>query len=413
MVIGLLRQRAFGLVWWAALASRIGNWVLVVALHVYLYEQTGSPLAVSGVFVAYYLPGLLFGSLAGVFADRWDRKRTMVAANLGQAAAVLFLLLVRSPDLLWLAYVVAFVDAGLAQLFIPAENALMPRLVPQQRLGPANALHSVNDHLARTVGPAVAGVVVALAGLHGAAVLDSASFLLSAALIALVRREDLVGGAPPSELVPVEPTPTGIRSELVDGLRTIARNPTLWRLFLLAAIASLAWSFFQTLLVPFVVDVIGAGPEAVGAALGIRGAAGLVGGIVVAYLAAFLPLSRLLAGSLLVCAAAFLLQTASPTLVALFGAMALIGPAFVAWGTSQRTLMQQAASDTHRGRVFGTYSNANAAVVLIGNTSAGALAEFVGIVPVLAASAALFGLGGCLALFGLVPRTRPSRGVAA
>ena len=403
-MIGLLRRRAFALVWWAALTSRIGNWVLVVALHVYLYEQTGSPLAVSGVFVAYYLPALLFGSLAGVFADRWDRRRTMVASNLGQAAAVLLLLFIRSDDVLWLAYAVAFLDAALAQLFQPASSALMPRLVPSHLLAPANALDSTNDHLARSIGPAVAGVVVGVAALHGAALVDSASFLVSAILIALVRPEDIAADGGASVVSSASHPAAGFRSELGEGLRLIGRSQTLLGLLIVGSIGSLAWSFFQTLLVPFVIDVIGSGPESVGAALGTRGVAGLLGGVVVGYLTAFVPLRRLLALSLGVCGSAFLLQVSYPTLAVLFAAMALIGPAFVAWGTSQRTLMQTLAPDTHRGRVFGAYSNANAVVLLLGNTSAGAMAEVVGVVPVLVGSAALFLVAAAVALFML--RTR-------
>src|SRR5919198_1112108 len=81
-MIATLRQRNFALLWFAGLISLAGDWMLIVALPIYVYQLTGSTLATSTMFIAGRLPTLLFGSVAGVFVDRWDRKRTMVVANL-------------------------------------------------------------------------------------------------------------------------------------------------------------------------------------------------------------------------------------------------------------------------------------------------------------------------------------------
>ncbi len=88
-----LRQRDFALLWVADLISLAGDWVLIAALPVYVYERIGSTLALGLTWLAYALPGVLFGSVAGVFVDRWDRRRTMVVVNLLQAALMLCLLL--------------------------------------------------------------------------------------------------------------------------------------------------------------------------------------------------------------------------------------------------------------------------------------------------------------------------------
>jgi MFS family permease len=133
-----LRQRNFGLLWLGGLISMLGDWALLTALPFFIYERTGSALAASGMLIAYVAPGLLFGSLAGVFVDRWDRRRTLIAANLLRAPLLLLLLLVRSPDWFWLVYVVAFAEATIGQFFTPAENALLPLLVGEERLMTAN-----------------------------------------------------------------------------------------------------------------------------------------------------------------------------------------------------------------------------------------------------------------------------------
>ncbi len=182
-MLTLLRQRNFSLLWFGGLISMIGNWVLITALPFYIYEQTGSTLATGLLWIAYFLPSLLFGSVAGVFVDRWDRKLTMVVVNVVRTGLILLLLLVRSHEWLWLVYVVAFAESSLGQLFAPAESALLPRLVGDQHLLTANALNSLNDNLARVIGPAIGGAVMVVFGLRGAVLLDSASFLISALLI--------------------------------------------------------------------------------------------------------------------------------------------------------------------------------------------------------------------------------------
>jgi MFS family permease len=135
------------------------------------------------------VPSILLGSVAGVFVDRWDRKRTMVAADLLRAALLLPLLAVGSVDLLWLLYAVRAAVGTTGLFFNPAENALLPRLVGDEHLVAANALNSLNNNLGRLVGPAVGGVLYAWVGIAGVALADAATFLVSGLLVALIRAD--------------------------------------------------------------------------------------------------------------------------------------------------------------------------------------------------------------------------------
>src|SRR5438067_684006 len=134
-MFALLRRRDFALVWTASLISATGDWVLFIGLPIYVYQLTGSTLATSAMFVAELVPQIALGSVAGVFVDRWDRKRTMVVAHLLLTVAVLPLAFVRSADLVWIAYVVAFTESLLARFLRPAEAAMLPRLVEPLELG--------------------------------------------------------------------------------------------------------------------------------------------------------------------------------------------------------------------------------------------------------------------------------------
>src|SRR6266545_4477860 len=181
-MLATLRQRNFGLLWSAGLISLAGDWMLLIALPIYVYQLTGSALATSTIFIAKRLPNLLLGSVAGVFVDRWDRKRTMVVANLLLAFALLPLLVVRSAGQLWIVYIVALIESTIVQFFSPAENALLPRLVGEEHVVAANSLNALNDNLARLIGPALGGLVAVWLGLAGVALIDAASFFIAGAL---------------------------------------------------------------------------------------------------------------------------------------------------------------------------------------------------------------------------------------
>src|SRR6185436_3220127 len=116
-MLATLRQRNFGLLWTAGLISITGDWILYIGLPIYVYKLTQSTLATSAMFVASIIPRLFFGSIAGVFVDRWHRQRTMVIANILLGLGLLPLLVVHSIEQVWIVYVVAFFESIIAQFF--------------------------------------------------------------------------------------------------------------------------------------------------------------------------------------------------------------------------------------------------------------------------------------------------------
>ena len=174
-MLAVLRRRDFFLLWLAGLVSVAGDWVLMTALPFYVYVETGSTLATAGMTAAELAPAILLTSPAGVFVDRWDRKRVLVVTNLLQAATVAALLLVGDGQL-WVVYVVAAAQSSVAAFAGPAEAALLPTLVPRDQLVQANALNVLNNRLGRLAGVPLGAALLSWWGLEVVVVVDVVTF---------------------------------------------------------------------------------------------------------------------------------------------------------------------------------------------------------------------------------------------
>jgi predicted MFS family arabinose efflux permease len=403
-VLATLRQRNFALLWTAGLISFIGDWALLATLPIYLYQRTGSTLASGGIFLTYATSHLLVGSVAGVFVDRWDRRRTMVIVTLLQALLTPVLLLGLRDDWLGIVYLVTFVEGALLAFFTPAENALLPRLVGDERLITANALNALNDNLARIAGPAVGGLLLVTWGFAGVVVVNAASFLLAALLIAAIA----VPGSP--DAISAEAGQvgsvvvagwTGVWAEWVAGLRLIGTDPFLRTLVLIGAISALADSLNTALSVPFLLEVVGGGAGTVSLILTLRGVAGLLGGVIVARLGPLLAPARLLGGSLVAIAALFGIMINVPVLPVIVAVRLALGPPTMGWIVTSQTLQQTATEDRFRGRVFGAVGTTTSLLAIAGTGIGSGLGDLVGIVPLYNLAALLYGGAGVLALLRL------------
>ncbi len=290
-MLAVLRQRNFALVWFAGLISLTGDWFLIVARPLVVYELTGSVAATALAAASRLLPQLCLGSVAGVFVDRWDRRRTMLVCNILLGGCLLTLTLVRSADWLWLLCLQSIAQSVLAQFLRPAENALVPRLVDEADIVPANALNGLNNNLARLVGPPLGGLVVAVWGLTGAALIDAASFFLAAGMLALVRvdgrvvRATTAGAAP--DHIPARARTTMWR-DLASGLALVRHNRLIAVIFLFWAVSGIGEGLFASLFAPFVTTVLAGGSVAFGTIVAAQAIGGLVGSAAIGRLGRFM-----------------------------------------------------------------------------------------------------------------------------
>ena len=182
----LLRNRDLVLLLTAGLISQTGDWMLATGIAFEIYALTGSTLASAAALFATQAPQVLFGSVAGVLVDRWDRRRVMVTTNVLLSISLLPLLLVRDASQVWIIVVVVAVSSCLTPFFVAADVSLLPTLVAEEHLITANALNTQVRNVSRLVGAALGGVIVTVGGLTWLAVADIATFALAAVLIGLI-----------------------------------------------------------------------------------------------------------------------------------------------------------------------------------------------------------------------------------
>jgi predicted MFS family arabinose efflux permease len=183
----LRRNRSFRQLWLGQVVSQMGDWFDTIALYTIILKLTGSGRDVGLLLVARFVPSFLFGPISGVVADRFSRQRIMIVSDVLRAVVVLGFLFVRRADQLWIVYVLTVFQLGLSTFFEPAKTAAIPSIVEDRELVAANAISSVTWSAMLTIGAAIGGFITGWFGTDVAFILDAATYLLSAALIASIR----------------------------------------------------------------------------------------------------------------------------------------------------------------------------------------------------------------------------------
>ena len=400
---GALAQPGVRLLLGAGLISLSGDWVLRVGLAYYVYALTGSTVASAGMLLASFIPQILLSSLAGVFVDRWDPKRTMVVTNLALAGGLLPLFLVTHPLGVWVVFVVMAWQGAVQQFFAPAEQKMLPLVAAPTQLPTVNALFGQNRDASRLLGAALGGVLVAAGGLVPVVIADLASFLIAAGLclmlpvVAAGRRLSAGRG-----WITLGGRIRALREEWTEGLRLSTRESVLRALLIFLAIVSVGEGVMGTLFAPFVRSVLHGSGGDFGLINAAQAAGGIGGGLVAAALGrrldpvGTLSLSAITFGAIDL--TLFLYPLAWP---AVWPAAILIAGAGVAGTfmlTAAMTLMQEHTTDGYRGRVFGALGAVEGVAIVTGTVGAGVLAHVLGIVAVLSVQGAGYVAAGMLVL---------------
>ena len=397
-MIAVLRQRNFLLLWIGGLLSVTGDFLLFIALPFFIYDLTGSVLAAGAMCMAQELPRVFLDSVAGVFVDRWDRKRTMVVADLSRALILLPLLFAATGGPLWPIYAVIFVESTFSIFFLPAQSSIIPSLVEERHLVGANSLTSMSQDIPALVGALLGGALLGVVGLSGLILLDVATYLVSAAIISRIRY------VRPDSEEPTATVPTAAGSRSLAGAFA-----GVWREWAGGLRAARADRKVATVLAIIAVTMIsegvlgGGAPEFSWIIAGL-GLGGIAGSFVVGWLSRFVTATRILAVSLCFNGAILAVIFGIASLPVTLALSPFAGASVVGWYAGGQTLLQTWVSDEYLGRVFGAYEATQGLLLLGGMGLAVALGDLIGIIPLLIAAACLHFTAGLFAWVRL-PKT--------
>lgn len=334
-----LRRREFGLLWTGMSVSLLGDGIYFVAIAWQAYELSNAPTALSLVGVAWTLPTVVFLLFGGAISDRLERRHVLIAASATEALAigVIGVLSVSGHLELWMLLIPVAVYGAAEAFFLPAFEAIVPTLVSPDEYTAAAALDNFMRPLAvQLLGPAIGGILVAVASPGAAFLVDAATFLIAVCALLLMRPGQRPAAATRSARETL--------GEIAQGFRFVRANPWLWGTLTAACLSLFAFFGPYQVLVPYLVKNSLHGG---GAMFGAIKAAGGVGAILCAAAIAQAGLPRRCVSFMF---AAWALQAlllvgfAVASHAWLFALIALVGGGLAAvgnviWGTLMKALV--------------------------------------------------------------------------
>ncbi len=269
----VLGFRDFRLLWIGQAVSTVGDQIFPVAVTITVLNAGGRATEIGLVLAARWLALVLFAVVGGVWADRLPRALVMRAADAFRGVTVLGLALLPATPPLWVLALLVFLVGGGEAFFRPAETALLPSILPPERLRPANALIGISYRTASVIGPGIGALVVTAAGgTRAAFVVNALTFGFSLICLTLLRE-------PPREQVPRDER-AGMLREFLEGLAEIRSRPWVAAVLLLASITLMLVLAPEIVLLPVIGRREWGGDTVYATSLALFAAGGVVGGLV-------------------------------------------------------------------------------------------------------------------------------------
>lgn len=385
----LLAIRDYRYLWSAQVLSDFGDNLTVLTLIILIQRLTGSTVAIAGLMVAIALPTLVFGTLAGVYVDRMDRKKVILVSDLLRGLIVLCFVFVRSPELVPVIYVIAFAQASVGTLDNPARSAYLPAVVGTEKLLAANSVSQTSRIIFNLLGTGAAGVLAAVSDtLAPAFVIDAATFFVSFALISRVQTS---GAIKPHEDEP------RVWSQMKDGFRVMVSSRPLRAVLISLSITMLGLGAVNVLFVPFLIEDLAVSEAFLGVVEASQVTGLIVSGTLVAVLATRLRPSNLVSLGLIGVGTFVAAISAAGAVWQVMSLLVFVGLSVGPVQAGANTLSQTLIENSMRGRVGGALNTLISAANVTSMGLAGVAAAAIGTRNVFLVSGALVVLSGGLA----------------
>lgn len=369
----VLRIDVMRRVWYAQVISLFGDFLALFAvIAVVSFRMRGTPAQVTGIQIAYMLPIVFIGPIAGVFVDRWPLKPTLVASDL--IRAVLAVLLIATSQV-WQVYLVLGALSCVSAFFGPAQTVTIRAHVPAHGLVASNALMQFAFMGSRIIGPAAAGTLVGMFGPSICYAIDVLSFIASATLIGsvVIRRALAPKAESSSNRI------HAIWADMGEGTRFIFHHAALLFVVLSMAAGLFTIGCFAPLISIFVRDTLHASALQFGAVSAMVGVGMIAGTQVIRPLAEKVEHETLVLSGLAGIGAGVLLLGAVPFIAATLAATFLVGFSFTAIMVPAQTLMQRETPHAMLGRVASTQISVIFFAQILGLVLSGMLAQIFGV----------------------------------
>lgn len=384
----VFRNRNFSLMWSGQLISTIGSALTSLAASIYVFRLTDSALSVGLMLMATAAPSLLVGLFAGVFVDRFDRKKIMIAADLIRAVLVFLIPFLVPLNLIWL-YIIVMLTSAIGQFFDPAHESVLPEVASDDELAAANSLMAISSFGSTAVGFAAAGLIASAADISWAFYIDAATFLLSALCIYLINIKPFSAEDETSVSIVI--------SNLRAGLRQLFNTPILRSLFTAQVPVLIAFGLSNTLLLPFALRALKATEFEYGLQEGLTSIGFVVGSLIMATVFDRMREGVWIAVSYLAMAMAGIIYSSLHSIPLAILIVTISGFFNAPSSIARRVIVQRNTPRDMRGRVNSVFFVARDVLFLIGMGAAG-LADAIDVRLMYLVSALILLTGGILVL---------------
>lgn len=399
-LIQVLKIKPFLFLWLSEVFSQIAfnmtNFILILVV----FDISSSNTAVSGIILSFTIPAILFGALAGVYADRWDKRRVLLITNV--LRAVLLLLLAMYHVNLWYIYLISFSISVVTQFFIPAETPIIPLLVSKKMLIPANALFGVGIYASILIGYALSGVFLVFFGEAFAFLILSLLFLLSAFFISFLTKYKT------EYKFEALPGRVALVSDIKNAFVQLKHTKDVYRSILLLTFSQMIILIFAVIGPGFAEQVLGIDIKAfpflfvVPAAIGMLAGSYLVGSTLYGKSAKTITTIGVFLSGSSICLLPFSAYLASGGLLPGVNILYVMGILAFVLGLANafvfipsNALLQEETSNEIRGKIYGTLSALVGLFSLVPIVLVGGVADLFGV------NAVLTAIGISVLLFGL------------
>ncbi len=393
----VFRNRNFTLMWAGQFVDTMGSALTSLAASILIFRLTGSAASVGLMLIATAAPSLLVGLVAGVFVDRYDRKKIMIAANAIRAVLVFLIPVLVPRNITWL-YVIVALSSAVGQFFDPAHESVLPEVADEEELASANSLMAISSFGSTAIGFAASGLIASAANISWAFYFDAISFLFGAVCIALIKIKPMPNIDTSSVKMVVQ--------NIQIGMKHLFDTPILRSLFFVSIPVIISFGLSNSLLLPFATRALGATEFQYGIQEAMTSVGFVVGSLLMASLANRMHEGPLIALGYLGMGAAGIAYSATHSIPVAIFILTISGFMNAPTSIGRRLVMQRNTPREMRGRVNSAFFVSRDVLFLIGMGAAG-LADVIDVRIMYLLGSLLVLVGGVWVLF--LPGLRQDR----